>query len=68
MPKPTDVMLGMQKLERAGNLLRSLDDFATSLLGKTAEALDLNETALGLLNGSLTADDAGNVTEVEDES
>lgn len=62
---PNAVKLALSKLEKAEDLLRSLDDFATTLLGKTAEAMDLVETARGLLTGKLNLDPNGNITEKE---
>lgn len=62
---PKDVQAAMLKLKKAEDLLRSLDDFATSLLGKTSEALDLINTANGLLSGSLTLNDNGIAVEKE---
>lgn len=56
---PKDVQAAMLKIKKAEDLLRSLDDFATSLLGKTSEALDLIDTASGLLNGKLTMNGNG---------
>jgi len=62
---PKDVQAAMLKIKKAEDLLRSLDDFATSLLGKTSEALDLIDTASGLLNGKLTLNDNGIAVEKE---
>lgn len=62
---PKDVNAGMAKLEKAEGLLRSLDDFATSLLGRTAEALDLISDGRGLLAGTHTLDPNGAVIEKE---
>ena len=63
--KPDDVKLGMEKLRKAEEMLRSLDDFATSLLGKTAEALDLVATAKGLMLGTLKTDAEGTIVDAE---
>ena len=65
MIKPDDVKLGMEKLRKAEEMLRSLDDFATSLLGKTAEALDLVATAKGLMLGTLKTDAEGTIVDAE---
>lgn len=54
---PEAVKVGLEKIEKGEELLRSLDDFATELLGKTAEALDLIETGHGLLTGKLILKD-----------
>jgi len=62
---PAAVKVALAKLKLAEELLRSLDDFATSLLGKTAEAMDLVETANGLLTGRLVLDENNNPVEKE---
>jgi len=62
---PAAVKLAMAKIAKARDLLQSLDDFATTLLGKTAEALDLIDTAEGLLTGKLILDANGNPIEKE---
>lgn len=62
---PKDVQAGMLKLKKAEDLAQSMDDFATSLLGKTAEILDLISEARGLLAGTHTINDDGIVVEKE---
>lgn len=63
---PKAVAEGMRKLEKAADLQRSIDDFATSLLGKTAEVLDLIEEGRGLLAGTHILDALGNTIPKED--
>lgn len=65
MPTPEAVKLGMDKIKKAEELLRKTDDFATTLLGMTSEAVDLLNTGHGLLAGTLLIGKDGLVEEAD---